>query len=123
MQLLFLFFCSIPVVYFGLKRFDFDFVENGILPRTLSGLQGVFLVRLFMLIWSIFITIQSFTYFIALQFFLPRSNREGDLIDFIFRIDYLIIAEAITTGASGLIYVLFSFVFFLKAYKLNTIDL
>jgi hypothetical protein len=69
MQLLFLLFCSIPVVYFGLKRFDFDFVENGILPRTLLGLQGVFLVRLFMLIWSIFITIQSFTYFIALQFF------------------------------------------------------
>jgi hypothetical protein len=53
-----LFFCSIPVVYFWLEiRFDFDFVENGILPRTLSGLQGVFLVRLFMLIW-IFITIQ-----------------------------------------------------------------
>jgi membrane associated rhomboid family serine protease len=31
----------------------------------------------------------SFTYFIA-AIFLPRSNREGDLIrDFIFRIDYL----------------------------------
>jgi hypothetical protein len=92
MQLLHsLFFCSIPVVYFWLEiRFDFDFVENGILPRTLSGLQGVFLVRLFMLIWSIFIIQFLYLFFYAaLQFFLSRSNRDYLIRVFIFRIDYL----------------------------------
>jgi uncharacterized membrane protein len=75
-----------------------------------------------MLIWSIY-TIQFLYYaFAALQFFYPDQPLKIILWDFISGIDHWIIAENYHIGASGLIYVFFS-LFFLKAYKLNTIDL
>ena len=57
-------------------RFDFDFVENGIYPRTVSGLQGV--------VMSPFIhsdldhlynnSIPLLILLAALQFFYPKQN-------------------------------------------------
>lgn len=97
-------------------RFDFDFVENGILPRTLSGLQGIF--------FSPFIHADmehlynnSFPLLIllaALQFFYPDQTAKvvGFGILFSGLITWVIGRSNYHIGASGLIYVLFSFVFF-----------
>ncbi len=97
-------------------RFDFDFVQNGIYPRTLSGLQGV--------IFSPFIHADSehlynnslplLVLVAALQFFYPKQSVQviifGILLSGIFT--WSIGRENYHIGASGLIYVLFSFIFF-----------
>ena len=94
-------------------RFDFDFVQNGIYPRTLSGLQGV--------IFSPFIHADSehlynnslplLVLVAALQFFYPKQSVQviifGILLSGIFT--WSIGRENYHIGASGLIYVLFSF--------------
>nr|WP_309758962.1 rhomboid family intramembrane serine protease [Flavobacterium sp.] len=97
-------------------RFDFDFVENGILPRTLSGLQGVF--------FSPFIhadmehlynnSVPLLILLAALQFFYPDQTGKvvGFGILFSGLITWFIGRSNYHIGASGLIYVLFSFVFF-----------
>ena len=97
-------------------RFDFKFVQNGIYPRSFSGLQGV--------IFSPFIhadlehlynnSIPILVLLAALQFFYPKQ--------FVAVVGYGILLSGIITwsigrenyhiGASGLIYVLFSFIFF-----------
>ena len=97
-------------------RFDFDFVENGILPRTLSGLQGV--------VFSPFIhadmehlynnSVPLLILLAALQFFYPDQTAKvigfGILVSGL--ITWVIGRSNYHIGASGLIYVLFSFVFF-----------
>ena len=97
-------------------RFDFDFVENGILPRTFSGLQGVFL--------SPFIhadmehlynnSVPLLILLAALQFFYPDQTVKVILFGILFSglITWIIGRSNYHIGASGLIYVLFSFVFF-----------
>lgn len=97
-------------------RFDYDFVENGIYPRTFAGLQGV--------IFSPFIhgdmehlynnSLPLLILLAALQFFYAKQSLRvigyGILLSGI--ITWVIGRENYHIGASGLIYVLFSFVFF-----------
>lgn len=97
-------------------RFDFDFVQNGIYPRSFSGLQGV--------IFSPFIHADmkhlynnSFPLIMllaALQFFYAKQSFQiiGYGIIFSGCITWIIGRENYHIGASGLIYVLFSFIFF-----------
>ena len=97
-------------------RFDFDFVQNGIYPRSFSGLQGV--------IFSPFIHADmkhlynnSFPLIMllaALQFFYAKQSLQiiGYGIIFSGCITWIIGRENYHIGASGLIYVLFSFIFF-----------
>jgi membrane associated rhomboid family serine protease len=103
-------------VYWLEIRFHYDFVVNGIYPRTISGLQGV--------LFSPFIhsdlehlynnSIPLLILFAALQFFYPKQSigvaAFGILISGI--ITWLIGRSSYHIGASGLIYVLFSFIFF-----------
>lgn len=103
-------------VYWVEIRFDFDFVQNGIFPRTFAGLQGV--------LFSPFIhsdmnhlynnSMPLLVLLAALQFFYSKQT--------IAVISYGILFSGIITwvigranyhiGASGLIYVLVSFIFF-----------
>ncbi len=97
-------------------RFDFDFIQNGIYPRTLSGLQGV--------IFSPFIhadvehlynnSLPLLVLLAALQFFYAKQSIQviifGILLSGI--MTWSIGRENYHIGASGLIYVLFSFIFF-----------
>ena len=97
-------------------RFDFDFVENGIYPREFSGLQGV--------IFSPFIhgdiehlynnSIPLVILLAALQFF--YANQSVKVIGFGIMlsgiITWVIGRDNYHIGASGLIYVLVSFIFF-----------
>lgn len=97
-------------------RFDFDFIQNGIYPRTISGLQGI--------IFSPFIHADmkhlynnSFPLLIllaALQFFYAKQSLHviGYGIILSGFITWIIGRDNYHIGASGLIYVLFSFVFF-----------
>ena len=112
-----LFFVVVLWFVFWLEvRFDFDFIQNGIYPRTLSGLQGV--------IFSPFIhadvehlynnSLPLLVLLAALQFFYPKQSLQviifGILLSGIFT--WSIGRENYHIGASGLIYVLFSFIFF-----------
>lgn len=104
------------VVYWLEIRFDFDFVENGIYPRTISGLQGI--------VFSPFIhsdlshlynnSLPLLVLLAALQFFYAKKSTlvliYGILLSGIGT--WLIGRPSYHIGASGLIYVLFSFVFF-----------
>ncbi|SHN07486.1 rhomboid family intramembrane serine protease [Flavobacterium xinjiangense] len=97
-------------------RFDFDFVENGIYPREFIGLQGV--------IFSPFIhgdiehlynnSIPLLILLAALQFFYASHSVKvigfGILLSGI--ITWVIGRGSYHIGASGLIYVLVSFIFF-----------
>jgi membrane associated rhomboid family serine protease len=97
-------------------KFGFDFVQNGIYPRTFSGLQGIF--------FSPFIhadlehlsnnTLPLLALLAALQFFYRKQ-----LIKVLFfgivlsgALTWIIARDSYHIGASGLIYVLFSFIFF-----------
>jgi membrane associated rhomboid family serine protease len=104
------------IIYWLEIRFDFDFVENGIYPRTFAGLQGV--------VFSPFIhsdldhlynnSVPLLLLLAALQFFYPKYSigvtAFGILISGI--ITWLIGRSSYHIGASSLIYVLFSFIFF-----------
>jgi membrane associated rhomboid family serine protease len=97
-------------------RFDFDFVQNGIYPREFSGLQGV--------LFSPFIhadiehlynnSIPLLILLAALQFFYANQSLKvivfGILLSGI--ITWVIGRDNYHIGASGLIYVLVSFIFF-----------
>ena len=97
-------------------RFDFDFVQNGIYPRTFSGLQGVF--------FSPFIhadmehlynnSIPLLILLAALQFFYADQSIKvigyGILISGL--ITWVIGRDNYHIGASGLIYVNINFIFF-----------
>lgn len=97
-------------------RFDFDFIQNGIYPRTFAGLQGI--------IFSPFIhadldhlynnSVPIVVLLAALQFFYPKKALQVILYGILVSgaITWIIGRENYHIGASGLIYVLFSFIFF-----------
>lgn len=112
-----LFFVVVLWFVFWLEiRFDFDFVQNGIYPQTLSGLQGI--------VFSPFIhadlkhlynnTFPLLILLAALQFFYAKQSLQvvGYGIILSGFITWIIGRDNYHIGASGLIYVLFSFVFF-----------
>jgi membrane associated rhomboid family serine protease len=104
------------IVYWVQIRFDFDFYQGGIYPRDFSGLQGV--------LFSPFIhenlshlynnSIPLLVLLAALQFFYPKQTFGviGYGILFSGLITWIIGRENYHIGASGLIYVLVSFIFF-----------
>ncbi|MFV8327488.1 rhomboid family intramembrane serine protease [Flavobacterium sp. ZS1P14] len=112
-------------------RFDFDFVENGIYPRTFSGLQGI--------LYSPFIhsdiehlynnSIPLLILLAALQFFYAKQAVKvigfGILLSGL--ITWVIGRDNYHIGASGLVYVLVSFIFFkgiqTKYYRLVALSL
>jgi len=103
-------------VYWLEIRFDFDFVENGIYPRTFSGLQGV--------IFSPFIhsdldhlynnSVPLLILLAVLQYFYAKQTIGVLTVGIVMSgiITWLIGRPSFHIGASGLIYVLFSFIFF-----------
>lgn len=103
-------------VYWLQIKFDFDFYENGILPRTLSGLQGV--------IFSPFIhadthhlynnSIPLLILLAALRYFYTQQSIAviGFGVLFSGLITWIIGRDNYHIGASSLIYVLVSFIFF-----------
>ena len=118
-------------VYWLEIRFDYDFVENGILPRTFSGLQGV--------IFSPFIhsdmehlysnSIPLLILLAALQFFYAKQSLLVVTLGIIFSglATWFIGRDSYHIGASGLIYVLVSFIFLkgilTKYYRLVALSL
>lgn len=104
------------VVYWLEIRFDYDFVVNGIFPRSFSGLQGI--------LFSPFIhsdldhlynnSIPLLILLAALQFFYPKQSSGVLVFGIILSggLTWLIGRPSYHIGASGLIYVLFSFIFF-----------
>jgi membrane associated rhomboid family serine protease len=103
-------------VYWLEIRFDFDFVTNGVFPRTFSGLQGI--------IFSPFIhsdiehlynnSIPLLVLLAALQFFYAKESLSviGYGILFSGFLTWIIGRANYHIGASSLIYVLVSFIFF-----------
>ena len=97
-------------------KFGFDFAQNGIYPRTLSGLQGI--------LFSPFIhadlehlynnSLPLFALLAALQFFYRKQSIKVLFYGIALSgaITWLIARDSYHIGASGLIYVLFSFIFF-----------
>lgn len=118
-------------VYWLQIKFDFDFFENGIFPRTVSGLQGV--------VFSPFIHSDlehlynnSFPLLIlltTLRFFYSRQTFEVIVYGILFSgiITWVIGRDSYHIGASSLIYVLVSFIFFkgiqTKYYRLVSLSL
>jgi membrane associated rhomboid family serine protease len=118
-------------IYWLEIRFGFDFVTNGILPRTASGLQGI--------IFSPFIhsdishlyhnSIPLLALLAALQFFYSKQSFYIIVLGILFSgvITWGIGRESYHIGASGLIYVLVSFIFFkgllTKYYRLVALSL
>lgn len=104
------------IVYWLQIRYDFDFYEYGIFPRVFSGLQGI--------IFSPFIhadishlynnSIPLLVLLAALQFFYPKQTVAVILYGIFFSglITWIIARPNYHIGASGLIYVLVSFIFF-----------
>lgn len=104
------------VIYWLQIRFDFDFYLNGIFPRSFSGLQGV--------IFSPFIhsdlshlynnSIPLLILLAAIQYFYPKQTIAvlvfGILVSGL--LTWLIGRNNYHIGASGLIYVLVTFIFF-----------
>ncbi len=118
-------------VYWLQIKFDFDFYQNGIFPRTFSGLQGIF--------FSPFVhsdikhlynnSIPLLILLAALRFFYARQSAAviGYGILFSGLITWIIGRDNYHIGASGLIYVLVSFIFFkgvqTKYYRLVALSL
>ncbi|KVV13896.1 rhomboid family intramembrane serine protease [Flavobacterium sp. TAB 87] len=104
------------VVYWLQIRFDFDFFDNGIYPRTLSGFQGV--------LFSPFIhsdlnhlynnSIPLLVLLAALRYFYPKQTFSVVVFGILLSgaLTWLIGRNSYHIGASGLIYVLVSFIFF-----------
>lgn len=104
------------IIYWMQIRFDFDFYQYGIYPRDFLGLQGVLL--------SPFIheslnhlynnSIPLLVLLAALQYFYPKQSGGVLLYGILFSglITWIIGRENYHIGASGLIYVLISFIFF-----------
>ncbi|WP_418263947.1 rhomboid family intramembrane serine protease [Flavobacterium faecale] len=122
---------SLWVVYWLQIRFDFDFIENGIYPRTFSGLQGV--------VFSPFVhsdlshlynnSLPLLVLLAALQFFYAKESFSVIVFGILFSGlgTWMIGRSSYHIGASGLIYVLFSFIFFkgirTKYYRLVALSL
>jgi membrane associated rhomboid family serine protease len=104
------------LLYWFQIRYDFDFYKSGIYPRDFSGLQGVLL--------SPFIhenlghlynnSIPLLVLLAALQYFYPKQSVKVVVFGILFSgiITWIIGRENYHIGASGLIYVLVSFIFF-----------
>lgn len=104
------------IIYWVQIRFDFDFYQNGIYPRDFYGLQGV--------LFSPFIhenlshlynnSIPLLVLLAAMQFFYPKQTFSVIAYGILFSglITWIIGRENFHIGASGLIYVLVSFIFF-----------
>jgi len=119
------------IVYWLQIRFDFDFYRYGIYPRDFIGLRGVLL--------SPFIhenlehlynnSIPLVILLAAMQFFYPKQTFGVICYGIIFSglITWIIGRENFHIGASGLIYVLVSFIFFkgiqTKYYRLVALSL
>jgi membrane associated rhomboid family serine protease len=119
------------IVYWLQIRFDFDFYRYGIYPRDLIGLRGV--------LFSPFIhenldhlynnSIPLLILLAAMQFFYPKQTLGviGYGILFSGLITWVVGRENFHIGASGLIYVLVSFIFFkgiqTKYYRLVALSL
>lgn len=118
-------------VYWLQIKFDFDFFENGIYPRTISGLQGVLfspfihsdLGHLYNNSIPIFILLAAMLYFYSRQTLAVIGY--GILFSGI--ITWIIGRANYHIGASSLIYVLVSFIFFkgiqTKYYRLVALSL
>ena len=118
-------------VYWLQIKFDFDFFEYGIYPRTLSGLQGI--------VFSPFIhsdlqhlynnSIPLLILLAALRYFYSRQTVAviGFGILFSGILTWIMGRDNYHIGASGLIYVLVSFIFFkgiqTKYYRLVALSL
>lgn len=112
----FLFVLFLWIIYWIQIRFDFDFYQYGIYPRDFSGLQGV--------LFSPFIhenlghlynnSIPLFVLLAALQFFYPKQSFAVIVYGILFSglITWIIGRSNYHIGASGLIYVLVTFIFF-----------
>ncbi len=118
-------------IYWIEIKFDFDFVENGIFPRTFYGFQGV--------IFSPFIhadiehlynnSIPLLVLLAVLRYFYAKQSMAvigyGILLSGL--ITWIIGRDSYHIGASGLIYVLVSFIFFkgiqTKYYRLVALSL
>jgi len=103
-------------VYWSEIRFGFDFDNNGILPRTFSGLQGiVFSPFIHSNIEHLYNNSIPLIVLLAALFFFYSKEAWGILIFGILTsgiLTWLIGRENYHIGASGLIYVLVSFIFF-----------
>ena len=118
-------------VYWLEIKFDFDFTENGILPRTLSGLQGIVfspfvhadIEHLYNNSIPLLILLAALRYFYARQSVAVISN--GIVLSGL--ITWVIGRDSYHIGASSLIYVLVSFIFFkgiqTKYYRLVALSL
>ncbi|HSD05844.1 rhomboid family intramembrane serine protease [Flavobacterium sp.] len=103
-------------VYWSEIRFGFDFDDNGILPRTFSGMQGiVFSPFIHSNIEHLYNNSIPLVVLLAALFFFYSKEAWGILIFGILSsgfLTWLIGRENYHIGASGLIYVLVSFIFF-----------
>jgi membrane associated rhomboid family serine protease len=103
-------------IYWLEIRFGFDFDDNGILPRTFSGLQGIiFSPFIHSNIEHLYNNSIPLIMLLAALFFFYRKEAIGILVYGILLsggITWLIGRENYHIGASSLIYVLVSFIFF-----------
>ncbi len=111
-----LFIFIIWFVYWVEIRFELNFTKAGIFPRSLSGLKGVFLSpfihsntnHLFNNSVPLFVLLAFLIYFYR-SVYLKVLLFGGVLSGFL---TWIIAREAYHIGASGIVYLLFSFVFF-----------
>lgn len=107
---------SIWLVYYVEMNFDLNFNKYGILPRELSGLKGIFFspfvhgdgMHLFNNSIPL-VVLSALLYF----FYKPMANRVliiGTLITGL--LTWIMGRESYHIGASGVVYLLFSFIFF-----------
>ena len=122
---------SIWVIYFIEIQFNLNFNKYGVYPRTLEGFRGVFLTHfihsntshLFNNSIPLFVLLSSLFYFykeVAFKVLVLGGFFTGF-------ITWIIARESFHIGASGIVYLLFSFVFFSgmirKHYRLVALSL
>ncbi|MFD2530624.1 rhomboid family intramembrane serine protease [Polaribacter marinaquae] len=122
---------AIWVIYWIEIKFNFNFNKFGILPRNFQGLRGVFFTHfihsdtkhLFNNSIPLFVLLLSLFYFyrdIGLKILIYGGVLSGALT-------WIIARESYHIGASGIVYLLFSFVFFSgiirKHYRLVALSL
>lgn len=108
-------------VYFIEIKFGFNFNKFGVYPRTVSGLKGVFLMHflhsdtshLFSNSVPLFVLSTSLFYFYRNVAF--KVLLLGGILTGFFT--WLIARDAFHIGASGIVYLLFSFIFFSGIFK------
>jgi membrane associated rhomboid family serine protease len=118
-------------VYWLEIRFGFDFDDHGILPRTFSGLQGIiFSPFIHSNIEHLYNNSIPLLVLLAALFFFYRKEALGIMVYGILlsgTITWIIGRTNYHIGASGLIYVLVSFIFFkgiqTKYYRLVALSL